>query len=135
MGVVGLTMTFIRQGYRVPRRLTKKVIKGFYGCKNFQVAAFANLPIASLPTDRIEGSVPFEVLGVDFAGPVQAFTKEGGKIKVYILLFACSLTRAIHLELLPNQTAEEVIRILKRFIERRVRLNGMEAILQQQQSG
>ena len=135
MGVVGLTMMFIRQGYSVPRRLTKKVIRGCYGCKNFQVAAFANPPTASLLTDRIEESVPFEVLGLDFSGPVQAFTKEGGKIEVYILLFACSLTRAIHVELLPNQTAEEVIRILKRFIERRVRLNGMEAILQPQQSG
>ena len=39
--------------------------------------------------------------------------------KSYILLFACSLTRAIHLELLPDQTKEEFIRALKRLIARR----------------
>ena len=38
--------------------------------KKFQVAAFENPPTASLPTDRTAGSVPFEVLGVDFAGPI-----------------------------------------------------------------
>ena len=65
----------------------------------------------------------------------------------YILLFACSLTRAIHLELLhvPDQTAVGVIRSLKRFIARKTQKNPrkiysekstqtMEAVLQQQQS-
>lgn len=37
-------------------------------------------------------------------------------LMAYILLFACSLTRSAHLELLPNQMAEDFIRSLKRFI-------------------
>ena len=90
-------------------------------CKKFQVSAFANPPTASLPTDRTVGSVPFEVLGVDFAGPIASKLSPKKEGKVYILLFACSLTRAIHLELLSNQTAEEFIRSLKRFIARRGR--------------
>ena len=122
-GEVGLTMRQIRQEYWVPRlrRLTKKVIRGCYGCKKFQVAAFANPPTASLPTDRTEGSVPFEVLGVDFAGPIAYKLSRKKEGKACILLFACSLTRAIHLELLPNQMADEVLRSLKRFIARRGR--------------
>ena len=39
--------------------------------------------------------------------------------KAYSLLFACSLTRTVHLELLPNQTAEELIKHLKWFIMRK----------------
>ena len=39
--------------------------------------------------------------------------------KSYILLFTCSLTRVIHLELLPDQTKEEFMRALKRLISRR----------------
>ena len=122
-GGVGLTMTLIRQEYWVPRlrRLSKRVIRACYGCKKFQVSAFANPPTASLPTDRTVGSVPFEVLGVDFAGPIAYKLSPKKEGKAYILLFACSLTRAIHLELLPNQTAEEFIRSLKRFIARRGR--------------
>ena len=71
-GGVGLIMTLIRQEYWVPslKRLTKRVIRACYRCKKFQVSAFANPPTASLPTDRTVGSVPFEVLGVDSAGPI-----------------------------------------------------------------
>ena len=88
--------------------------------KKFQVAAFANPPTASLPTKQTEGSVLFEVLGVDFVSPIanKLSTKKEGK--AYILLYACSLTRTIHLELQPNQKAG-VIRTLKRFIARRGR--------------
>ena len=120
---VGLAMTLIRREYWVPRlrRLIKKLIRGCYGCKKLQVAAFSNPPRASLPTDRTEGSVPFKVLGVDFAGPIAYKLSPKNDGKAYILLFACSLTQAIHLELLPNQTTEGVIRSLKRFIARRER--------------
>ena len=39
--------------------------------------------------------------------------------KAYSLLSACSLTRAVHLELRPNQTAEEFILYLKWLIMRK----------------
>ena len=122
-GRVGPTMTLIRRNYWVPhlRRLTKKVIRSGCCCKKFQVAAFANPPTANLPADRTEGSVPFEVLGVDFAGPIPYKLSPKKWVISYVLLFACSLTRAIHLELLPDQTAVGVIRSLKRFIARRGR--------------
>ena len=51
--------------------------------------------------ERTTGSVPFQVVSVDYAGPISykaSSKRETGK--AYILLFACSLTRAIHLELL-----------------------------------
>ena len=75
-------------------------------------------PPGNLPTDRTKGSSPFQVLGADYAGPIayKLKPKKEGK-----LLFACSLTRAIHLELLPDQTTEEFIRSFKRFIARRRR--------------
>ena len=37
------------------------------------------------------------------------------------MLFTCSLTRAVHLEILPNQTTQEFIQALKRLIARRGR--------------
>ena len=36
-----------------------------------------------------------------------------------IILYACSLTRGLYLELLPNQETEEFLRSLKRLIARR----------------
>ena len=61
------------------------------------------------------------MLGADYAGPIAYKLKPKKEGKAYILLFACSLTRAIHLELLPDQTTEEFIRSFKRFIGRRGR--------------
>ena len=71
-GGVSLSMSFIRQKYWVPRlrQLTKKVIRACYGCRKFQVKALASPPTGNLPTDRTLGSIPFEVLSVDFAGPI-----------------------------------------------------------------
>ena len=40
---------------------------------------------------------------------------------MYLLLFNCSLSRDIHLEVLPNQTTQEFIHALKRLIARRGR--------------
>ena len=45
--------------------------------------------------------------------------KNSGNKKTSILLFTSCLTRAIHLQLLPNQTTDEFIRELKRLIARR----------------
>ena len=100
-GGVGLTMTLVRRDYWIPRlrQLTKKVINNCFGCKKFRTTAFHSPPPAKLPTDRTIGSTPFQVIGVDYAGPMEykiSSTKNG---KAHILLFACSLTRAIHLEL------------------------------------
>ena len=122
-GGVGLTMAYIRRDYWIPRlrQLTKKVIRKCFGCRKFQVTAFHAPPVGNLPTDRTVGSVPFQVLGVDYAGPIIYKITQKKDGKAYIILFACSLTRAIHLELLPDQTTENFIKSLKRFIARRGR--------------
>ena len=45
-----------------------------------------------------------KIIGIDYAGPLICKTKGGKETKVPISLFTCSLTRAIHLELLSNQS-------------------------------
>ena len=65
-------MSLVRQQYRVPRlrQITKRVIRGCYGCKKFQVTAFSNPPAGKPRTDRTEGLAPFQVVGLDFIGPI-----------------------------------------------------------------
>ena len=72
-GVVGLTIAKIREEYWIPRlrRLTKRVIKLCHGCKRFQARAFASSPPGFLPKERTQGSTAYEVVGVDFAGPIR----------------------------------------------------------------
>lgn len=94
-------MAFIRRDYWIPRlrRLTKKVIRGCFGCEKFQVTAFHSPPPGNLLIDRTMGSVPFQVMGVDYAGPIPYKISQKRDGKAHIVLFACSLTRAIHQKL------------------------------------
>lgn len=71
-----------------------------------------------LPRDRVIEPPPFEVTGVDFAGPIHVKSKSGQSM-AYIALFTCVVTRAVYSELLPDQTTEKCLLALKRFIARR----------------
>ena len=65
--------------------------------------------------------MPFQVIGTDYAGPIYYRTKSKKESKAFILLFSCSLNRAVHLELTPNLTSNEFIRCFKRLIACRER--------------
>lgn len=79
--------------------------------------------MADLPQDRVNPSLPFEVCGIDYCGPLlmtQQIRKRG-PIKVYISIFICFSTKAVHLELVPDLTTIAFISALKRFVSRRGR--------------
>ena len=61
----------------------------------------------------------FQVIGVEYAGPLYYWISPIKEGKAYILLFSCSLTRVIHLQLLKEQTTKEFIRSLELLIVRR----------------
>ena len=122
-GGVGLTMVNVRERHWIPRlrRLVKRVIKDCHGCKRFHAIAYATPPPANLPTTRTEGSTAYQVIGIDYAGPLHYRKSKGKEGKAYILLYACSLTHGVYLELLPNMETSECLNSLQRFIARRGR--------------
>ena len=122
-GGMGATMTCVRESYWVPRlrRLTKKIIKGCKGCYRFQAKAYATPPPGKIPTDRTEGSEAFEVVGLDFTGPIKYKKSKKQEGKAYVVVYACSLTRALYLEVLTSMETTEFLQSLKRFIARRGR--------------
>lgn len=72
--------------------------------------------MAPLPEDRIKPAPPFTNVGLDFAGPL--YLKDSDE-KVYICLFTCAVTRAVHLELVCDMTTERFLLALRRMIARR----------------
>ncbi|KAK3719160.1 hypothetical protein QZH41_005637 [Actinostola sp. cb2023] len=122
-GGMGLTMAKVRQQHWVPRlrRLTKRIVKSCHGCRRFQAQAYATPPPGNLPTDRTEGETPFQVIGVDYAGPIKYRGRGKTEGKAYVVLYACSLSRGLFLELLPNMETTEFLGSLKRLIARRGR--------------
>ena len=107
------------------RQRVKKVIKGCntcmrYGSKHYQYPA-----PPQLPDFRVEGSEAFESVGTDLAGPLFTKHTSGDKEthKVWIVIFTCALSRAVHLEIMQNMSAEQFIMALRRFISRRGKPN------------
>ncbi|GBL82420.1 hypothetical protein AVEN_252561-1 [Araneus ventricosus] len=89
-----------------------------YDSKNlpFKVKFMSSEP-TPLPPDRVTDCAPFEVVGIDLAGPL--FLKDEGK--VWIVLFTCAVYRAIHLELVNSLSSDAFLLALRRFIARRGR--------------
>ena len=67
---------------------------------------------------RTQECHPFQVIGVDYAGPIYYRSKNKVISKSYISSFSCSVSRAIHLALGPNLTTQEFIKSMKRLIAR-----------------
>ena len=121
-GGVGLTMTRVREKYWIPRlrQLAKKVRKNCHGCKRFTAVPLKAPVVGMLPRDRTVGERAFQAIGIDYAGPLY-YKKGKREQKAYILIYACSLSRALYLDLMPDQTCDAFLRSLKRMIARKGR--------------
>ena len=90
-------------------------------CKVFSTKPYGATATADMPQLRVEASRPFETTGVDFAGPIAFKVTKTERGKCSILLFTCSTSMAVYLELTRTQTAEEFPRKLNLFIARRAK--------------
>ena len=117
-GGVLLMMAAVREIYWVPtlRRLVKAVRAKCYGCKRFTATLIVKPIPGKLPKDRTTGGVAFEVIGTDFAGPIRYKCSNKRERKSYLVIFSCSLSRAVHLELIKNLETTSFIPCLKRLI-------------------
>lgn len=78
--------------------------------------------MGELPTSRIEQSRPFLNTGIDFCGPfhIRERQRRNSKTyKVYVAIFICLATKAIHIEIVSDLTSEAFLHALKRFTSRR----------------
>ncbi|XP_075163307.1 uncharacterized protein LOC142235939 [Haematobia irritans] len=113
----------LRQGYYIPRvkNLIRKCIRN---CKTCTIVKhrFQNQIMADLPIERVRFSLPFTYTGVDFAGPfnIRSSPIRNSKIlKSYAAVFVCFVTKAVHLELCSELSADAFIATFTRFVGRR----------------
>lgn len=118
-----LTLSSIREEFWPLNGLNtvKRVLKSCIRC--FRQNPKQQFPLMGpLPGLRVIPSRPFTNSGVDLAGPYQI--KDGklrnrAFVKVYIVLFICFSTKAIHIDLATDLSKEAFLNVLKRFISRR----------------
>ena len=113
---VRIVLSELRTSYWIlrARRAIKKVIHRCLPCKIANNIVGQEIE-APLPADRVTSHKPFAVSGIDFAGPLYSKAAK----KCYMVLFTCATTRALHLELSSDMTADRFLLALQRFIGRR----------------
>ena len=72
------------------------------------------------PENALKVVYPFQVIGVDFAGPIHHRHTAKSEGKAYIILYTYSLTCALYLEVLPDMTCEEFLGSFKKMIANRI---------------
>ena len=81
---------------------------------------FQGPPPPPLPNFRVREDPAFTYTGVDFAGPLSVrVSGTSTASKVWIYLFTCFVTRAVHLDAVLDQSTQTFIRCLKQFAARR----------------
>ena len=118
---VDSTMNFLRQtGFWVlkPRQSTGKVVSSCGVCKRYNTRSFAKPPSPALPSDRVNLIRAFSHTGIDFTGHFFVKDFSGQAHKVYILIFTCLNSRAIHLEMVNNMSVTDFVMAFVRFHNR-----------------
>ena len=105
-----VTLALLSAEYLVRRRSVKRVVSTCTRCRRYRGLNYQSSD-GGLPSFRTEPSRPFAKVGLDFFGPLHV--DEG--VKVWVLLFTCATSRAIHLELVKSQSTEDVKRALRKF--------------------
>ena len=117
---VSQTLSQIRYKYWLPhgRATVGAVIRKCTICRRHEGGPYKMPVMAPLPKSRVTSAVPFSRTGLDYLGPMYIKTVDGQR-KVWVCLFTCMVTRAIHLELLQDMSAEEFLLGFRRFISTR----------------
>ena len=104
------------------RQTVITVLKNCFMCNLVKGKFIVPPKTPSLPNFRVNCSFAFEIVGVDFAGPLYVkdiYSRNEDLNKCYLLLFTCATTRALHLEITQDVCANSVILALRRFMTHR----------------
>lgn len=117
---VSQTLSQVRYKYWLPhgRATVRSVLRNCTVCRRHEGGPYRMPVMAPLPKTRVSEAIPFSRTGLDYLGPMYIKTSDGQR-KVWVCLFTCMVTRAIHLELLQDMSAEEFLLGFRRFISTR----------------
>jgi len=102
------------------RQVVKKLLHSCVTCRRHKGKPYQAPPPPPLPEFRVKTAPAFTFTVLDYAGPLHvkgANKKTEGK--VWICLYTCGVTRAVHLDIVPDPTAEAFFRSFRRFTARR----------------
>ncbi|CAB4040866.1 E3 ubiquitin- ligase DZIP3, partial [Paramuricea clavata] len=81
--------------------------------------AYKALNSPPLPEFRVKEAPPFTYVGLDYVSPLYVKSTNDLDEKAWICLITCCVSRAVHLEVVPNMTPQAFLRSFRRFTSRR----------------
>jgi len=85
-------------------------------CRKYSGGSYQLPPMPPLPWVRVTEASPFLFIAIDFFGPLNCFTDDGETLETaHVAIFVCLVTRAIHLELTKDLSADEFLMAFIRF--------------------
>ena len=92
----------------------KSLILGCVTCRRQRAKTIAKPPPPPLPAERVQWKQPFTTVGVDHTGHFYCRDAFGNRINLYICLFVCSTTQAVHPEVIDNLSTTSFLLCLRR---------------------
>ncbi|GIX96621.1 reverse transcriptase [Caerostris extrusa] len=126
---VASTLSRVRNNFWIPRgrQVVKKVISECLISKKYALEPAKQLT-GQLPRDRVVESPPFAVVGIDFTGAITIKAGDKSCKKVYIALFTCVVTRAVHIEVVSDMSVKSFVFALRRFFIKRSKCSRVHIV-------
>ena len=103
------------------RQFVRKLLYECVICRRLEGRPYVAPPPTPLPEFRVKEEPPFTYVGIDFVGPLYVMSLNSPQQKMWICLYTCCVTRAIHLDLVQDLTSNAFLRCFRRFTVRRGR--------------
>ena len=118
------TLSEVRAKYWITsgRSFVKRIIGPCVVCKKLNSRPYVYPGHSDLPTLRFDDRYPFASTGCDYLGPVHVQPIYGDRKKLYkawIVIYTCTATRAVILDLVSSTNAANFVQSFRRFVARR----------------
>lgn len=118
-----LMVNLLRKNYWIlqAKRLSNEEYKKCVVCRRHRGKTREQI-MGQLPKDRVTLERAFLHTSIDYAGPIEVKSSKLRNARIqkgYIAIFVCMGTKAVHIELVSDQTSEAFLATLNRFIARR----------------
>lgn len=122
-GGVKSTITELRLRFWIvrSRQFVRKLLYECVVCRRLEGRPQVAPSPPPLPEFRVKEKPPFTYVRIDLLGPLYVKSLNRPQQKVWICLYTCSVTRAIHLDIVPDLTTNAFLRSFRRLTVRQGR--------------
>ncbi|XP_065088848.1 uncharacterized protein LOC135710257 [Ochlerotatus camptorhynchus] len=111
-----LLLATLRQKFWIlgGRNLIKSVFHQCHTCFRSK-PTLVQQSTADLPVSRVSPTRPFSVCGIDYCGPfyIKSAVRKRGPTKIYVAIFVCFSTKAVHIELVSDLSTPAFLAALR----------------------